>query len=119
VDDGLFASASVPRYLDFMRQTLASIRWCVREGGYVCFVIGDVRRGEEQINLAGEVVAHCVKGTGFKVLEMINDALPVERKVSRIWGKTKGRATKVDRILVLGGPAARQMPVVPKIDWAN
>jgi hypothetical protein len=76
-----------------------------------------VRRGEEQINLAGEVARNCVKGTGLRVLETIDDHLPIEHKVSRIWGATKGRATKVDRILMLGGPKARRLPREPKIDW--
>jgi site-specific DNA-methyltransferase (adenine-specific) len=117
VDEKLFASASVPKYLKFMRDTLTSIQSCLRADGYVCLVIGDVRRDEEQINLAREVAANSVKGTGLRVLETIDDPLPVERKVSRIWGETKGRATKVDRILVLGGQAARRLPKAPRIDW--
>jgi site-specific DNA-methyltransferase (adenine-specific) len=119
VDDGLFASGSMAKYLEFMRATLTSIRPLVREDGYVCLVIGDVRRGEKEINLAGEVATHCVDGTGFRILEIIDDPLPVENKVSRIWGMTKGRATKVDRILVLGNPAAPRLPKVPSINWSN
>ena len=64
VDAELFASASVPRYLDFMRQTLKSLRACVREDGYVCLVIGDVRRGAEQINLAQHVADELRGGHG-------------------------------------------------------
>lgn len=119
VDEQLFASASLPRYLEFMKETLNSIRPCVREDGYVCLVIGDVRRGEEQINLAGEVALNCLDGTGLRMLEVVDDHLPVERKVSRIWGETKGRATKVDRILILGAPKARRLPRVPRIDWTT
>jgi site-specific DNA-methyltransferase (adenine-specific) len=118
VDEKLFASASVPRYLEFMGETLQSLRACVREDGYVCLVIGDVRRGEEQINLAQLVAESCVAGTGFRVLRTVDDHLPVEHKVSRIWGNTKGRATKVDRILILGGPKARRLPREPRIDWS-
>ena len=90
-----------------MSKTLQSLRACVREDGYVCLVIGDVRRGEEQINLAQHVADSCVAGTGLRVLRIVDDHLPVEHKVSRIWGATKGRATKVDRILMLGGPKVR------------
>ena len=55
VDAGLFASASVPRYLGFMSEALRSIRSCVRDDGYVCLVIGDVRRGRgaDQSGAAG------------------------------------------------------------------
>jgi site-specific DNA-methyltransferase (adenine-specific) len=119
VDERLFASGSMSKYLDFMRVTLTSIRARLQKDGYVCLVIGDVRRGDEQINLAGEVAAHSVKGSGLNVLETIDDPLPIERKVSRIWGETKGRATKVDRILVLGGPVARRLPKPPRIDWTE
>lgn len=119
VDGGLFASASLPRYLEFMKETLNSIRPRLREDGFVCLVIGDVRRGEEQINLAGAVADHCLEGTGLRVMDVVEDHLPVERKVSRIWGETKGRATKVDRILMLGGPRARRLPREPKINWST
>jgi hypothetical protein len=119
VDDGLFASASVPRYLEFMRSMLGSIQRCTRDDGYACLVIGDVRRHEQQINLAERVAESCVLGTGFKVLGTVDDHLPVEHKVSRIWGKTKGRATKVDRILMLAGPKAGPLPRKPKIEWSE
>jgi site-specific DNA-methyltransferase (adenine-specific) len=117
VDAGLFASASVQRYLGFMSEALRSIRSCVRDDGYVCLVIGDVRKEEEQINLAQQVAESCVAGTGLRVLGLVDDHLPVEHKVSRIWGATKGRATKVDRILILGGPRVRRLPREPRIDW--
>ena len=32
---------------------------------------------------------------------IIEDPLPEKNKVTRIWGKTKGNATKTDRILLL------------------
>lgn len=117
VDAGLFASGSVPKYLQFMRDALRSIRCAMRDDGFVCLVIGDVRRGEKQINLAMQVAEECVAGTGLRVLRTIDDHLPVEHKVSRIWGATKGRATKVDRIVILGGPKARRLPRGPGIDW--
>ncbi len=117
VDAGLFASGSLQKYLGFMREALRSIRPCVKENGYVCLVIGDVRNQEEQINLAQHVAESCVAGTGLRVLRTVDDHLPVEHKVSRIWGATKGRATKVDRILILGGPRVRRLPREPKIDW--
>lgn len=119
IDDQLFASASLGRYLDFMRESLVSIRARVRNDGFVCLVIGDVRRGEQQINLAAEVAVHSLRGTELHVLDIVNDHLPVERKVSRIWGQTRGRATKVDRILILGAPQAKRLPRIPSIDWTT
>ncbi len=119
VDAGLFSSGSVPRYLGFMSDALSSIRAGVRDDGYICLVIGDVRRGDTQINLAEAVAEGCIAGTGLRVLRTVADHLPVEHKVSRIWGATKGRATKVDRILILGGPKARRLPREPTIDWSR
>lgn len=118
VDASLFASASLPRYLNFMKETLTNLRPRVRDDGHVCLVIGDVRKGKTQINLADQVAAISVPGTGFSVLRTVSDYLPVERKVSRIWGDTKGRATKVDRILILGGPRATRLAREPTIDWS-
>jgi hypothetical protein len=53
------------------------------------------------------------------VLEVVDDHLPIEHKVSRIWGETKGRATKVDRILILGARGVRRLPRLPSIDWTK
>ena len=117
VDSKLFASASLTRYLSFMHAALKSLSERVRSDGYACLVIGDVRRGDEQLNLAREVARHSVPGTGFTLLRSISDHLPTEHKVSRIWGQTRGRATKVDRILVLGRPQASRLPPGPKIRW--
>jgi site-specific DNA-methyltransferase (adenine-specific) len=117
VDSKLFASASLPSYLSFMHSALKSLRNRVRNDGYACLVIGDVRRGDAQLNLAREVAQHSLPGTGFTLLRSISDHLPIERKVSRIWGPTRGRATKVDRILVLGGSRASKLPPAPRINW--
>jgi len=118
VDDDLFASSSLSKYLGFMRDTLKSLRPHVKRHGYVCLVIGDVRKGKEQINLAREVARNCLEGTGFWLLRSITDHLPTQHKVSRIWGRTRGDATKVDRILVLGGRSAPKLPPPPRIDWS-
>ena len=52
-----------------------------------------------------------------RVVEIIEDDLPVQNKVSRIWGDTKGRATSRDCALVLarvdGDPDLSRM----EIEW--
>lgn len=117
VDQKLFTSSSLPSYLEFMSNVLKAMRAQVRDDGYACFVIGDVRRVDTEINLAREVARHCVPSSGFEYLGIITDKLPIEHKVSRIWGENRGRATRTDRILVLGGPRARPPRRVPEIDW--
>jgi hypothetical protein len=117
VDNELFTSSSLPKYLDFMSTVLKQLSRCVRSDGYICLVIGDVRKGDSAINLAKAVLQHSVTTTQLRPLALLNDHLPVQHKVSRIWGKTRGRATKIDRILILGAPKAKDLPPFPTIDW--
>jgi len=119
VDNGLFTSASLARYREFMTAALKRMRARLRADGYVCLVIGDVRQDATTVNLAKEVADGCAGLAGLRVLEVLDDHLPVKHKVSRIWGETRGRATKTDRILVLGGPKAQRLPAYPKIDWSS
>jgi len=106
VDSLLFSSASLDKYLTFMTLVLEQCRAAIREDGYVCLVIGDVRRGDDEIDLAAAVADVAVPGSGLRVVGTIVDKVPIGHKVSRIWGEKRGRATKTDRILVLRGPHA-------------
>jgi site-specific DNA-methyltransferase (adenine-specific) len=120
VDDGLFATSSLKRYLAFLLSTLQGLSQRLADDGYCCLVLGDVEdpvRGT--IRLADEVAAECLGETGFKLLGLVADHLPDAQKVSRIWGETRGRATKTDRILILGGRKAHSLPSVPVIDWSR
>ncbi|MEU9845769.1 hypothetical protein AB0C69_41990, partial [Actinomadura sp. NPDC048032] len=118
VDRRLMASASLPRYLDFMRSVSTNIRRVVAEDGFVCFVIGDVRRGEDDLNLAQAVWDEVLQDQGWYLHGIIADEIPQDRKVSRIWKHNSGRATKVDRILLLS-PTRRQLPSVGQTSWAK
>jgi site-specific DNA-methyltransferase (adenine-specific) len=115
VDRHLFTSASLPKYIEFMRRVLQRLAAVVASDGHICLVIGDVRRGTESINLANQVARHSTPST-LRVLGIVDDALPTQHKVSRIWGETRGRATDIDRILVLAAPKAKLSPV-PTITW--
>jgi len=119
VDSKLFTSASLAKYLHFVSIAIKQLERRVCGDGYICLVIGDVRQGTSTVNLAGEVARHCVGDTSLRVLDVMDDHLPVKHKVSRIWGKTRGRATKTDRILILGGPRVRKLPAFPTIDWMS
>jgi site-specific DNA-methyltransferase (adenine-specific) len=55
--------------------------------------------------------------TGLELLDTIEDSLPAQNKVSRIWGDTKGNATDRDCILVLGRRDGRPTEIVGEIDW--
>jgi len=118
VDEGLFSSGSSQKYLSFIRAALAQCRPVLRDDGFLCLVLGDVRRGDTNIRLGELVAAGCVGETDLRLIGIVEDRLPVEHKVSRIWGSKKGRATKTDRILILAGPRARMPRRLPALNWA-
>jgi site-specific DNA-methyltransferase (adenine-specific) len=113
------ASASLPRYLAFMTEVLTSLKCTVADDGFVCLVIGDVRRGEEQINLAGKVWRHVAEPAGWHCHGIIADQVPLGQKVSRIWKNNPGRATKVDRLLLLSPSSKVELPNLSPIDWSK
>jgi hypothetical protein len=117
VDGELFTSSSLKKYLQFMTATVAAARNRMRDDGFMCLVIGDVRDGKEELNLAGRVARVCAKGTDLRPVGIVTDRLPEEHKVSRIWGETKGQATRTDRILMLAGPDAKLPRTAPAIAW--
>jgi site-specific DNA-methyltransferase (adenine-specific) len=117
VDNNLFSSGSLARYLAFLRLAIRNMRAGLRDDGFVCLVIGDVRNGSKEVRLAERVAQHCLGDTDLRVKGIVVDRLPVEHKVSRIWGETKGRATRTDRILVLAAPKARLPGSLPIVSW--
>jgi hypothetical protein len=119
VDSRLFTSSSLQRYLAFVTNVITNIRPILRDDGYCCLVLGDVRREQNEINLARAVSASSIGHTDLRILAIIKDSLPVQHKVSRIWGPRRGRATRTDRILVLGGPKAKPLPRLTPIDWSS
>lgn len=117
VDETLFTSGSVNSYLSFMSNVLPNIADVLRDDGYCCLVIGDVRRESSEIKLAELVAEQCVGGTTLKAIGILRDALPTQHKVSRIWGERRGRATRTDRILLFGGRKIKRVPSLPRISW--
>jgi DNA methylase len=124
VDERLTDTASIDRYRTFMRSTLQNLEAVVRPDGYVCLVIGDVRRRgakhqeAKPFNLAGDVWERVAKPTGWHLHGIVVDHMPASRKVSRIWKTNPGRATKTDRILILSrGGDARELPALDRIIW--
>jgi hypothetical protein len=116
VDTALFASRSLARYLSFLSVVVARVRPRLRDDGYLGLVVGDVRRQEEHLNLASKV-AGAVEGHDLRLMGTVVDQLPVDHKVSRIWGPNRGRATNTDRIILLAGPQALRPRAVPQMMW--
>lgn len=104
VDSRLLCTQSLSKYLDFMTEALEEMHRVISPSGHAVLVIGDVRDKATgvDLNLAHEVWNGSAEPAGFILKESIMDGFNQDAKVSRIWGeKKKGRATKVDRILVL------------------
>lgn len=118
VDSALFASSSPRLYLEFMSKVIARLEATVADKGRICLVIGDVKRGNSDINLAQAVADTCVASSTLRVNALIEDELPVGQKVSRIWKDRRGNATKVDRILILSAKGAGRLPRLQKTDWS-
>jgi site-specific DNA-methyltransferase (adenine-specific) len=107
VDPKLFCSQSLPLYKDFMYGVLEENWRVLKKGGTAIYVIGDVndRVSGESENLAQFVWENCAQDVGFQLLEPIReDPISDSKKVSKIWGKTKGNATKIDRVLIMKKP---------------
>jgi site-specific DNA-methyltransferase (adenine-specific) len=117
VDDRLFASGSLPKYLAFMTAVMRQLDSVLAKNGRICLVIGDVKVRDHVTNLAQAVADSCVGRDGLRVDAIVNDPLPVRHKVSRIWGDRRGQATTVDRILILSRAGTTRLPRVPNIAW--
>lgn len=108
IDKKLFVTQSLDKYCDFMKEVLTEFKRVLKTDGKAILVIGDVTKKDSNkvINLAENVWRRCAKPLDFKIdgniiEDVITDKDNGNPKVSRIWGKTKGEATKIDRILIL------------------
>ncbi len=105
-------------YVQFIERTLCGVRRVLASTGVAVVIIGDVASpGRVAIPLARQVWHDVGDQTGLHLLDVVEDLLPVQNKVSRIWGDTKGRATERDCALVLvrsdGAPGTDN----PQIEW--
>ena len=102
VDGSLDDGHALPAYLNFMGDTIRQLERLLRPGGLAVLVIGDVaKNGEPPVNLAAAVWEAALPQTSLRLVDIVPDAIADSAKVTRIWNETRGRATAVDRILVL------------------
>ena len=102
-----------------MLRILLGVERVLKADGVAVIVIGDVKDPDknEAVPLAAQVWNDIKHRTSLRLIEIVEDDLPVQNKVSRIWGETKGQATSRDCALVLthrdGRPDLRRM----EVDW--
>jgi len=103
-------------YRAFLLRTLRGVQRVLQPSGVAVVVIGDVTTAKgPSYELAHHVWSDVGAETNMRLLDVIEDSLPSQTKVSRIWGDTKGRATDQDRVLVLartgGDPTTNSVAV--------
>lgn len=103
LNDALDHRHTYSTYCDFMLRTILGIQRVLKPDGVAVIVIGDVKdpEKEEALSLAAQMWEDIREKTELRLIEIVEDDLPVQNKVSRIWGDTKGQATSRDCALVL------------------
>jgi hypothetical protein len=106
VDATLDTDHRLDAYLVFLRDALRGIRPVLADDAVVAMVIGDVEsdRGKPMRgarDLAGRVWEAAAAPEGYLLAGVAVDEIAAQRKVTKIWGEEAGRATRVERILVM------------------
>lgn len=121
VDEELVATGSLSNYLVFISGVIEQLGPAVRDDGYLCLMIGDVRAHEsmETTNLAARVWEDAARPLGWTLRGIVDDRVPTKHKVSRIWKNGRGRATKTDRVLILSRDGSESdLPPLGPIRWS-
>jgi len=113
-------------YLQFVRDSLEGLRPALADDAVVVLVIGDVeadrgRRISHGIGLADAVWESAGAPAGYRLAGIALDDVHAGRKMTKLWGDEAGRATKLDRILVLGATEAGRRRAINgaglPVDW--
>ena len=113
-------------YLAFLRDVLAGLRPILADDAVIVLVIGDVetdrgRRIRGGVDLAARVWEAAAAPEGYRLAGVALDDVAPNRKMTKLWGDEAGRATKTDRILVLGATEAGRRRALAgaslDVDW--
>jgi len=114
-------------YLAFLRDVLAGLRPALADDAVVILVIGDVLtdRGRQirgGVGLAERTWEAAAEPEGYRLAGVALDDVAAGRKMTKLWGDEAGRATTMDRILVLGATEAGRRRAIAgaglDIDWS-
>lgn len=99
---GLSDNLKINDYLEFMKNVVCSLERILKPNGVAIFVIGDVANYYGRYIKLGEEVWNYIKNyTNLNLYKILEEQIDSADKVTKIWGNSKGRATKVERILIL------------------
>jgi site-specific DNA-methyltransferase (adenine-specific) len=113
-------------YLLFLRDVLAGLRPVLADDAVVVLVIGDVETDRGRairggVGLAERAWQMAAEPEGYRLAGVALDDVAAVRKMTKLWGDEAGRATKTDRILVLGATETgrrRALAGAPlDVDW--
>jgi hypothetical protein len=113
-------------YLAFLRDVLAGLRPVLADDAVIVMVIGDVetdrgRRIKDGVGLAERAFEQAAEPEGYRLAGVALDDVAAVRKMTKLWGDEAGRATKTDRILVLGATEAGRRRALAgaalDVDW--
>jgi site-specific DNA-methyltransferase (adenine-specific) len=113
-------------YLDFLRAVLHDLRPALTDDGVAVLVIGDVATDRGRAlpgshDLAERVWESAAAPEGYQLAGIADDDVHANRKMTKLWGREAGRATQVDRILVLGATEAGRRRALTgarlPVDW--
>jgi hypothetical protein len=113
-------------YLAFVRDVLAGLRDALTDDAVVVLVVGDVEfdRGRPirgAVGLAERVWETAAEPEGYRLAGVALDDVAAHRKMTKLWGDEAGRATKTDRILVLGATEVGRRRAIAAastpVDW--
>jgi site-specific DNA-methyltransferase (adenine-specific) len=114
-------------YLEFLRTVLHDLRPALTDDGIAVLVVGDVatdrgRAISDGHDLAERVWESAAAPEGYHLAGIADDDVHAHRKMTKLWGREAGRATQVDRILVLGATDAARRRAVSgarlPVDWS-
>ncbi len=107
LDKKLDDKHTVPKYMDFMKETINTLAKVMAEDALCFIVVGQVNgtRGpgkDKSIKLGTYVANELNEKEDQTFIDAIDDKYNKDSKVSRIWGKEKkGKATNFDQIIIL------------------
>jgi site-specific DNA-methyltransferase (adenine-specific) len=113
-------------YLAFLREVLRGLRPALAEDAVVALVVGDVETDRGRVipnsrELAARVWDQAAEPEGYRLAGVVRDDVAAGRKMTKLWGDEAGRATKTDRILVLGASEAGRRRALAgatlPVDW--
>ena len=89
-------------WIKFSKESLSQIKKFLTPTGVAILVIGDVARSKDSVIPLAREFAQMVKENNlFKNIWVFSDYILNDDKTTRIWGETKGKATGIDRIVIL------------------